>query len=869
MFRARRYRVLLVFATIFVLAFIHFARSREQAPSAWSAPPPVDRHPASFSPNPPPADETIPKDSAPINAPPSPPPSSPESSDPHSADEAKEPSTETLSDARPSTSAEVSNPSSDATASENKNEAESGPAQSQLGSQSKGDSVVDAPESTWPHPHWKKMPEQYPLAPEDLIQLPAGQSKALPKLQADFKDESSADKMKRLERLSTIRSTFEHAWTGYKTSAMGHDEVMPLRGGYRDPFNGWGATLVDGLDTLWLMGLKEEFSLAVDYIKTIDFTTSKKKDIPVFETVIRYMGGLLGAYDISGHKYDVLLEKAVELAEIIMGAFDTPNRMPTLFYKWAPLYTVQPHRADKKAVLAELGSLSVEFTRLAQLTKENKYYDAIARITNALEEYQDNTQLPGLWPMKIDASGCKKTPTHIDHEVPRGKVPAESPTSTAPTKPHTTRPAPTDAQSYTEFLVPHDARSLHEDAQPADYGGVSRQNYPSSESEYRASFDKQTPDAQCHEGLTSPASESEKYGLGALADSTYEYLPKEYMLLGGLNDQYRTMYEKAIKATKERLLFQPMIKGGRDVRFLSTMTVPKQPGRTKVTYDGDHLSCFVGGMVGIGAKLFGLEGDMDLASKLTDGCVWAYESTKTGIMPEHFSLLPCKQGEKCEWNEEAYYKALDPNMQERLARAAARKEEKEKEREKAKANEPYVDPEPEAINSIKKSHAKRERGNWHVIATPPDDIKKKEEEVVEPVDDAEEEKAPSHEEFVAARIRNERLPPGVTRLVDRKYLLRPEAIESVFIMYRLTGDEYWREKGWEMFEAVSKHTRTELANSAIEDVTVQTPKPTDEMQSFWLAETLKYFYLLFSDPSVVSLDEYVLNTEAHPFKRPQ
>lgn len=180
------------------------------------------------------------------------------------------------------------------------------------------------------------MPEQYPLAPEDLIQLPAGQSKALPKLQADFKDESSADKMKRLERLSTIRSTFEHAWTGYKTSAMGHDEVMPLRGGYRDPFNGWGATLVDGLDTLWLMGLKEEFSLAVDYIKTIDFTTSKKKDIPVFETVIRYMGGLLGAYDISGHKYDVLLEKAVELAEIIMGAFDTPNRMPTLFYKWAP-----------------------------------------------------------------------------------------------------------------------------------------------------------------------------------------------------------------------------------------------------------------------------------------------------------------------------------------------------------------------------------------------------------------------------------------------------------------------------------------------------------------------------------------------------
>ena len=41
------------------------------------------------------------------------------------------------------------------------------------------------------------------------------------------------------------------------------------------------------------------------------------------------------------------------------------------------------------------------------------------------------------------------------------------------------------------------------------------------------------------------------------------------------------------------------------------------------------------------------------------------------------------------------------------------------------------------------------------------------------------------------------------------------------------------------------------------------------MESFWLAETLKYFYLLYSTPDVISLDEWVLNTEAHPFKRPK
>jgi mannosyl-oligosaccharide alpha-1,2-mannosidase len=71
-----------------------------------------------------------------------------------------------------------------------------------------------------------------------------------------------------------------------------------------------------------------------------------------------------------------------------------------------------------------------------------------------------------------------------------------------------------------------------------------------------------------------------------------------------------------------------------------------------------------------------------------------------------------------------------------------------------------------------------------------------------------------------------------------------------------------------MFESIRAHTRTKIAHSAIDDVTSGSPKKVDEMESFWLAETLKYFYLLFEDVGVVSLDEYVLNTEAHPLRRP-
>ena len=77
-------------------------------------------------------------------------------------------------------------------------------------------------------------------------------------------------------------------------------------------------------------------------------------------------------------------------------------------------------------------------------------------------------------------------------------------------------------------------------------------------------------------------------------------------------------------------------------------------------------------------------------------------------------------------------------------------------------------------------------------------------------------------------------------------------------MYRITGDEIWREKGWKMFNAIHNSTQAEFGNTAIFDVTNDTPTGMDEMESFWLAETLKYFYLLFSDPTLISLDDYVL-----------
>lgn len=359
MFRARRYRVLLVFAAALVFAFVHFARSRD-----WSDA--VVDEPSNFYPS----DHVVPesrpdtkyeKPVIPAEDTTKRPPVKPdEGSSSSSSSEklpiiapvdsskggvGKDPGSSSYSDG----AEKVSN--KEATESYTAGSADKIPS-SKLESSEPADHLpyqfieeidhggtgrvsVDHPESG-ARRHWEKFPEQFPILASELIKLPTGVARAAPKLQAKFKDESSADKQERLQQLSTIRAEFTHAWEGYKKAAMGHDEVKPLSAAYDDPFNGWGATLVDTLDTLWIMDMKDEFSQAVDEVKKIDFTTSAREDIPVFETVIRYMGGLLGAYDISGQRYPVLLEKAKELAEILIGAFDTPNRMPVLYYRWTP-----------------------------------------------------------------------------------------------------------------------------------------------------------------------------------------------------------------------------------------------------------------------------------------------------------------------------------------------------------------------------------------------------------------------------------------------------------------------------------------------------------------------------------------------------
>ncbi|KNZ74566.1 Mannosyl-oligosaccharide alpha-1,2-mannosidase isoform A [Termitomyces sp. J132] len=117
-------------------------------------------------------------------------------------------------------------------------------------------------------------------------------------------------------------------------------------------------------------------------------------------------------------------------------------------------------------------------------------------------------------------------------------------------------------------------------------------------------------------------------------------------------------------------------------------------------------------------------------------------------------------------------------------------------------------------------------------------------------------------------------PPGIGEvekaeekeyiMKKQKYLLRPETLESFYILWRTTGQEIWRERGWTIFEAIERHARTEYGYANVDHVDRLPVEHIDEMPSWFLAETLKYLYLLFTDEDLLPLDEWVFNTEAHP-----
>ncbi|KAJ5410294.1 uncharacterized protein N7487_004653 [Penicillium crustosum] len=519
---------------------------------------------------------------------------------------------------------------------------------------------------------------RYPVA--EVQPLPVTLPKTLPKVQSADPKVSRLNLDRQTTRQSAAKEAFELCWKSYRSLAWGADELAPLSGSPKNMLGGWGATLIDNLDTLWIMGMHDEFKKAVAAVANIKFEYAKCPEINTHDVNVHLLGGLLAAFDLSADQK--LLEKSIELGDMLYAAFDTPNRMPVIHWNANKAAHREEQLAEESVLGAELGSFILEFTRLSQITGDPKYFDAAQRVMELFDKKQDATKLAGLWPVSVNAK---------------------------------------------EEL-----------------------------------FDDDT------------------FTLGAEASSLYKSLPRAYALLGGKVPMYRKMYENATFTATSHNIFRPMNPEGKEVLLSGTVrvtTTENGNSQTHLESQMQYRSCFAG---------------------LTDGCIWAHRVIPLGIMPEAFDVVPCASEINCPWSEWLW---------------------KQEVWKKANSLEPEPNPTLKVVNFIKEH----------------------------------------------------RLPKGFIGISDTAYNLRPEAIESMFTLYRISGREDLLDAAWDMFQAMQSATQTKNGNAAIVGVTDKGGELTlkDSMDSMWMSQTLKYFYLMFSSPDMISLDEFVFNAGGHPLKRPK
>ena len=189
-----------------------------------------------------------------------------------------------------------------------------------------------------------------------------------------------------------VREEFLSSWKAYERFAWGHDELRPVS---RTPRDWYGESLlmtpVDALDTLVLMGLRDEAEKAKALIVA---KLSFDKDISVknFEVTIRLLGGLLSGYQMTGDER--LLRLAEDLGTRLLPAFDSPTGMPYMFVN---LKTGKTKGARSNP--AEIGTLLLEFGTLGKLTKKPVFFD---KAKNALVQLYNRRSKLGLVGEEID-----------------------------------------------------------------------------------------------------------------------------------------------------------------------------------------------------------------------------------------------------------------------------------------------------------------------------------------------------------------------------------------------------------------------------------------------------------------------------------
>ncbi|HEU4426818.1 MAG TPA: glycoside hydrolase family 47 protein [Pilimelia sp.] len=209
-----------------------------------------------------------------------------------------------------------------------------------------------------------------------------------------------------------VRQEFLTAWTAYRRLVFGRDELRPLSGTGSDFFIGgvpMGLTIIESLDTMYLMELDGELNAAIAWING-NFSANRNASVHVFETIIRLVGGLLSGYHATGNSG--LLTRARDLTDRLLPAFTrSPTGAP---YRFVNLQTGAV--SGNQVPLAEIGSNVTEFGFLSQVTGDPKYFNASKRALRAVWNRRSSLNLVGTT-LNVETGAWTDTTARVDPPV--------------------------------------------------------------------------------------------------------------------------------------------------------------------------------------------------------------------------------------------------------------------------------------------------------------------------------------------------------------------------------------------------------------------------------------------------------------------
>lgn len=220
--------------------------------------------------------------------------------------------------------------------------------------------VVPAPD--------EEVEEKIEIRPERIPKEPSVESQ----LQPDRILKQNVNAMKfsgpTNDRQKAVVEAFQHSWEGYKKYAWGHDNFKPISKTFYDWF-ALGLTIVDSLDTLYIMNLMDEFQEARDWIEKY-LLFNQNRNVNLFEVTIRVLGGLLSSYHLSGD--EMFLQKAVELGNRLLPCFNSPSGIPYSDVNLKQMIAQSPTWLPDSST-SEVTTLQLEFRDLSRSCGNNTF----------------------------------------------------------------------------------------------------------------------------------------------------------------------------------------------------------------------------------------------------------------------------------------------------------------------------------------------------------------------------------------------------------------------------------------------------------------------------------------------------------------